>query len=156
MPRWTKEQFEEWCRKQVRQNPGFDPNTYKGDLVGYDLRLAPVAATKKLATVSRENRTGQAQTLNKTEQKYWEKLKANFPDARHHAIKLQLAEKCWYTPDFHYVSTIEGLVFIEVKGGFERDDAIVKLKTAARLFPQFTFIKAKYVKGQWTETIMPR
>ncbi len=156
--RWTKEQFEEWCRKQVRQNPDFDPNTYKGDLVGYDLRLAPVAATKKLATVSRENRTGQAQTLNKTEAKFLEILKLR-PGVFHigqHTIKLQLAEKCWYLPDFNYISPLGTLVFIEIKGGFERDDAIVKLKTAARLFPQFTFIKAKYVKGQWTETVMPK
>ncbi len=150
--RWTKEQFAEWCRKKDRQNPDFDPKTYKGTLVGYDLRLAaqggkPVPSRPVIIR----------QTLNKTEERYWKILKADpmLSFVSHHTIKLQLAEKCWYTPDFNFVDA-RGLVFVETKGGFERDDAIVKLKTAARLFPQFTFIKAKYVKGQWTETVMPK
>ncbi len=101
--------------------------------------------------------SGQAQTLNKTEQRYWDILQSRLGiyRAAHHTIKLQLAEKCWYTPDFSFMDA-RGLVFVETKGAFERDDAIVKLKTAARLFPQFTFIKAKFVKGKWTETVMPK
>lgn len=96
--------------------------------------------------------------LNKTEQRYLQILQARFPfgHVQAHTIKLQLAEKCWYTPDFSYVLPTGALVFVETKGAFERDDAIVKLKTAARQFPQFTFIKAKYVKGKWTETVMPK
>lgn len=98
------------------------------------------------------------ETLNKTERTYLQILQARFPNGyvQAHTIKLQLAEKCWYTPDFSYVLPSGALVFVETKGGFERDDAIVKLKTAARQFPQFTFIKAKYLKGKWTETVMPK
>lgn len=97
-------------------------------------------------------------SLNKTEQRYFQILKERFPfgHVQAHTIKLQLAEKCWYLPDFSYVLPTGALVFVETKGAFERDDAIVKLKTAARQFPQFTFIKAKYVKGKWTETVMPK
>ena len=97
-------------------------------------------------------------SLNKTEQRYFQILQMRFPNGyvQAHTIKLQLAEKCWYTPDFSYTLPTGALVFVETKGGFERDDAIVKLKTAARQFPQFTFIKAKYVKGKWTEQVMPK
>ncbi len=148
--RWTKEQFAEWCRKKDRENPDFNPKTYNGDIVGHDLRLAAQGGEPV------PDRP-QAQTLNKTEQRYWEILQSRpgIYRAAHHTIKLQLAEKCWYTPDFSFMDA-RGLVFVETKGAFERDDAIVKLKTAARLFPQFTFIKAKFVKGQWTETVMPK
>ncbi len=39
MPRWTEAEFAEWCRKKDRQNPDFDPKTYKGTLKGYDIGL---------------------------------------------------------------------------------------------------------------------
>lgn len=67
-------------------------------------------------------------------------------------IKLRLAQSCFYTPDFAVQLADQSMEFIEVKG-FWRDDARVKIKTAARLFPMFTFTavtkKTKKQGGGW-------
>lgn len=52
---------------------------------------------------------------------------------------LKLADDCRYTPDF-LVQLMDGtLECHEVKGSFFEDDAKVKLKVAAEMFPIFTF-----------------
>lgn len=98
------------------------------------------------------------EALNQTERKYLHILRSRFPfqPIMIQAITLRLAHNTKYTPDFAYTLPTGALVFVEVKGSFVREDAIVKLKTAAAMFPQFTFIKAKYVKGKWTETVIPK
>lgn len=68
------------------------------------------------------------------------------------AVKLILGNRCSYTPDFMVVGPDGTLEFHEVKG-FWRDDARVKIKTAADKFP-FVFIAAKQTKTGWEiETI---
>jgi hypothetical protein len=63
------------------------------------------------------------------------------------AIKLRLAEKTFYTPDF-LVMMRDGIMEVhEVKGHWE-DDARVKIKVAADKFP-FIFKAIKKVRGQW-------
>ena len=78
-------------------------------------------------------------------------------------VRLKLAgKKCTYTPDFMVVRksaqpehvTLEGeplssIEFFEVKGKFIREDAAVKLKVAAGLYPFWRFILAKCIKGAW-------
>jgi hypothetical protein len=64
------------------------------------------------------------------------------------SIKLRLADKTWYTPDFPVVHSDHHLAFYEVKG-FWRDDARVKIKVAAEQYPQFVFIAATIDHGQW-------
>ena len=60
------------------------------------------------------------------------------------AIKLRLADKTFYTPDFA-VLALDGKIEIhETKGGFIRDDAAVKLKVAAEHFPfRFYLVRKK-------------
>lgn len=53
-------------------------------------------------------------------------------------LKFRLADRCWYTPDFLVVQNDGALELHEVKG-WMREDANVKLKVVARLFPWFTF-----------------
>lgn len=57
------------------------------------------------------------------------------------AVKLRLAGRTWYTPDFAVFRWDGALLLIEVKG-FMRDDAAVKIKTAASLYPHMTFLLA--------------
>ena len=71
-------------------------------------------------------------------------------------VTLKLADDTRYTPEF-MVMMPDGLSeFHEVKGGagFE-DDALVKIKVAAEMFPQFVFRsftkKAKKHGGGWAE-----
>jgi hypothetical protein len=65
-------------------------------------------------------------------------------------LKLRLAHNTFYTPDFLVqVKDIPTLELHEVKGGFWRDDARVKIKVAAQQYPCFVFRAAQYVNGTW-------
>lgn len=57
-------------------------------------------------------------------------------------IKLRLADNTFYTPDFFVMDADRGLVVHEVKG-FMTDDAAVKIKVAAELYPIFRFFLAR-------------
>ena len=59
-------------------------------------------------------------------------------DFRYEAMKLRLANKTFYTPDFMVISK-DFIEFHETKG-WMRDDAAVNLKVAATRFPCFKFI----------------
>ena len=64
------------------------------------------------------------------------------------AIKLRLADNTFYTPDFFVMAADGSLECHEIKGFWE-DDARVKIKVAATLFP-FKFVavsKAKKADG---------
>jgi hypothetical protein len=68
---------------------------------------------------------------------------------RFESIKLRLADRTWYTPDFVVMrGDLTAIEFHEVKG-FWRDDAKVKIKVAAEMYPEFAFIVAQYIKGNW-------
>jgi predicted nuclease of restriction endonuclease-like RecB superfamily len=66
-------------------------------------------------------------------------------------IKLRLADKTFYTPDFAVMEANGELVLYEVKG-FWTDDARVKTKVAASLFPlRLIAVKARTKRdgGGW-------
>ena len=63
------------------------------------------------------------------------------------AVKLRLADKTFYTPDFLVMRADDTLEVHEVKGFWE-DDARVKIKVAASLFP-FKFLAIKKDKAGW-------
>ena len=67
------------------------------------------------------------------------------------AIKLKLADKTYFTPDFVLFFNDKHIEFHEIKG-FERDDAIVKFKCAAEKFHRFRFKMVKRIKGEWIVT----
>ncbi len=103
--------------------------------------------------VMAKGRTEAPQRMNKLEAAYAHLLDGHIVAryvARHWfgAIKLRLADKTWYAPDFLVLTTNGLLEFHEVKG-FMRDDAAVKLKVAAELYPLFTFRLVRRVKGAW-------
>lgn len=64
-------------------------------------------------------------------------------------IKLRLADLTFYSPDF-IVMNSDGLIECHEVKGFWQDDARVKIKVAANLFP-FKFIAIKKIKGGWQE-----
>lgn len=89
-------------------------------------------------------------TMNKTEAAYAQYLdlrKRNGEVAWYafEAMKFRLAEKTFYTPDFAVMLTNGELQMHEVKGFWE-DDARVKIKVAASLFP-IQFIAVKKLPG---------
>lgn len=94
---------------------------------------------------------------NKTEKEYFELLELRWKAGEirwfdFEPIKLKLAKNTFYTPDFGIFFADKSFGFHEVKG-FWRDDARVKIKTAARLFPFFTFTavskRSKRKGGGW-------
>lgn len=64
-------------------------------------------------------------------------------------VTLKLADDCRYTPDWCAVMENGQRTFYECKGGFRRDDAIVKLRVAASTFWFDNFVLVTRVKGAW-------
>jgi hypothetical protein len=96
--------------------------------------------------------------LNRTEQEYGTMLRARQLTGEiawfaFEAVTLKLADDTRYTPDFALMLADGTIELIEVKGGFMRDDARVKLKVAARLFP-FVFRLARKTKDGWSEELV--
>ena len=89
--------------------------------------------------------------MNKTEQAYaahleMRKRAGEIADYRFEGLKLRLAEKTFYTPDFLVIA--EHVECHEVKGHWE-DDARAKIKVAAHQFPWFKFIAIQRRAGRW-------
>lgn len=94
--------------------------------------------------------------LNKTEQAYAERLRAlqaagQIQWYRFEGVKLRLADKTFYTPDFA-VMAADGVIEMHEVKGFWQDDARAKIKIAADQYP-FRFIavrvKPKREGGGW-------
>lgn len=88
-------------------------------------------------------KTGQ---MNQTEREYGEHLRAMQISSevlwyRFEGLKLRLADNTFYTPDFAVMRSSGLLECHEVKG-FWQDDARVKIKVAAEMYP-FKFIALK-------------
>lgn len=86
----------------------------------------------------KEQVQAEANKLNKLEQAFLLRLRAENPKIYIQAITLKLADDCRYTPDFVAIKGNSIMVY-EVKG-FMRDDALVKLKVAARMFSWMNFV----------------
>lgn len=94
--------------------------------------------------------------MNKLEQQYAAyleglKLLGGVVDFWFDAVKLRLADLTFYTPDFMVLMNDGALEVHEVKGHWE-DDARVKIKVAANLFPfRFLAVTAKRKRdgGGW-------
>lgn len=65
---------------------------------------------------------------------------------------LKLADNCRYHPDF--VTLTDGQLTAWETKGFMRDDAAVKIKVAARLYPwiRFVLVTKKGKPAEWIET----
>lgn len=47
------------------------------------------------------------------------------------------------------------LAFDEVKGGYKREDAVIKLREAAAQFPMFRFRLCELIRGEWRVSVVP-
>ena len=84
--------------------------------------------------------------MNKTEQAYADYLMhlqraGDIAWYRFEGVKLRLADNTFYTPDFAVMLSNGQMEMHEVKG-FWQDDARVKIKVAAQMYP-FRFLAAK-------------
>ena len=111
-----------------------------------DGKPVPVVDEPKVAT----------ERMNKTEGLYaieldWQKREGLVATWKFEAVKFRLAKATFYTPDFLVVFGTGQICFDEVKG-YERDDAVVKFKLAAELFPFWRFRMVKRIKRHWVFT----
>jgi hypothetical protein len=127
--RWTEQQYQDFLRR------GSEPASVA------PLKLAaPHLALGRLPTG----------TMNKTEQAYADHLRLEERAGRviwwkFEPLKLRLADACFYEPDF-LVLPSDGVLEVHEVKGFWRDDARVKIKVAASLFP-IRFIAVTRTKG---------
>ncbi|MHB1950085.1 MAG: DUF1064 domain-containing protein [Acidiferrobacteraceae bacterium] len=96
-----------------------------------------------------------AGSMNTLERAYAERLQSlvlldEIHDWRYEPFKLRLADNTGFTPDFMVLRSDGTIEFHEVKGFWE-DDARVKIKVAAELYPWFTFVAAsrKRARDPW-------
>lgn len=89
--------------------------------------------------------------MNKTEAAYdahlWGLRGRTIVWHKFEAVKLRLADTTFYSPDFA-VQTISGQIEMHEVKGFWRDDARVKIKVAAALYP-FRFLAVTREKSDW-------
>ena len=93
-----------------------------------------------------------AGAMNKTEAAYSERLQLRQIAGeilwyKFEGIKLRLADATFYSPDFAVMLSSGEMEIHEVKG-FWQDDARVKIKVAAELYP-FRFIAVTKSAGGW-------
>lgn len=114
---------------------------------------SPVSAPKKGVPVNVKK-----PKVNKTEARYFEYLKRMNPGEWISAqcLTFVLANDCRFTPDVVMIGAADKLVAIDVKakwkgtkGPHVEDDALVKLKVAARTFPWCLFYIAWEENGHW-------
>lgn len=90
---------------------------------------------------------------NKLEQSYEDtvlyprKLSGEILDYKYEAIKLRLADNTTYTPDY-MVTIANGEIEMHEVKGFWQDDARVKIKVAAEIYP-FRFVAITKERGAW-------
>jgi hypothetical protein len=99
--------------------------------------------------------------MNGTETEFHQKLIASgtYDRVRYESMRLELGNGAWYTPDFvctasmklPRVTSATIIVIYEVKNAFIREASLVRLKVAARTYPEFCFILAQKKNGKWTE-----
>ena len=67
---------------------------------------------------------------------------------RFESVKFRLADRTWYTPDF-YIMRPDGTIEIHETKGWMEEDANIKIKTVAELFPEFLFVLVKWSNNTW-------
>lgn len=113
---------------------------------------APGADREPGRSLARQRRA-EAERMNKTEAAYAERLDllqrgGAIRRWRFEAVTLRLADGTRYTPDF-LVEPYDGAPELHEVKGFWRDDALVKYRVAAELFPMFRFRVVKRKRHEW-------
>jgi len=108
-------------------------------------RTGSETVASSVRRVSARPRSHAPGKMNKLEARYarnldLRRLAGEVASWRFEAVKLRLAGRTWYTPDFLVVLSAGACELHEVKGGHWEDDARVKFKVAAEQWPEWTFV----------------
>lgn len=93
-------------------------------------------------------------SMNKTETAWAQRLEIQKRSGEilgywYEAVKLRLADRTWYTPDFLVQHPDGSLEFQEIKGGHIWEDALVKFKVTREQYPMFRWSMWQRTKTQW-------
>jgi hypothetical protein len=141
MVKWTEEQHADYLRR--RGIPGSPPVVDTSNPPFLPPANQPGYFALGRLPVGKMNRTEAAyDTYLRGQQQAGEILWFKFE-----ALKLRLADSTFYTPDFMVLMPSREIEVREVKG-YWQDDARVKIKVAASIYP-FKFIAVTKRKGGW-------
>lgn len=96
---------------------------------------------------------------SKAEARYAEILEAQRRDGnirgwRYEGITLRLADGVRYSPDFVVFMNGGRMRLVEVKGGYFRDDARIKLRVAVEMYPDFSWLLVWAKKGRFEPELL--
>ena len=91
--------------------------------------------------------------LNKLERDYALNLEAQRQDGliRHwtyETMRVRIGNGAWYKPDFVVITTEDFIELHEVKGRW-MEAARVRIRSAAKQYPEYTFIAIQRKRGEW-------
>jgi len=120
------------------------------DQVSAQLHAAPAALASSIKVAIKAKPSADESKLNKLESSWLAVLRADITLTwvGVHALTFKIGDDCRYTPDFIALNLDGELIAYETKG-FMRDDARVKLKVAARMFPFVGFVLIERKAGAW-------
>ena len=120
------------------------------DQVSAQLHPLPAAPASSIKVAIKAKPSADESKLNKLESAWLAVLRADITLAwvGVHALTFKIGDDCRYTPDFIALNLDGELIAYETKG-FMRDDARVKLKVAARMFPFVGFVLVERKAGAW-------
>lgn len=103
--------------------------------------------------------------MNSTEAKYARHLKDEVIAGRilwfdFECMKIRLADRCFYNPDFMVMDADGHIIFVDTKALWKSigkpgitEDALIKMKGVAEKYPMFTFKATWEQDGIWKERI---
>lgn len=68
---------------------------------------------------------------------------------RYEPVRFRLGKGVTYTPDFQVILPDGSVEYHEVKGAFIREDARVKFRVIATVYPELTFELVQWRNGYW-------
>lgn len=150
--------FEKWKRREVAKGrkkalakPGSKPRVEPSALPAEWLPLLNTPGVTRCKRTDPPNKWESQHADNLG----WRVLDKEIKGFLYEAFTLELAPRCTYTPDFFVLENDGSYTAHEVKG-FMRDDAAVKLKVAAGMYPQFRFeLWRKNKRGEWKSRVVP-
>lgn len=122
---------------------------------GKNKPLNPRQPTQEIVNLTYAETSDEAK-LNKTERAYLAfLLRLDDVWVGVQNLTFKLANDCRFTPDFCAIDQRGKMRCIDVKG-FQREDALIKIKVAARLFPFVLFVIVKKNGTGWDhQEVMP-
>ena len=146
-----------WQKDEKSQKLPDVPSTYRPETIAQAAPIVPPneKPVRKPLKVGRKRPQHILGRMNKLEAAYAEHLELQRRNSEiigfeFERIKLRLADNTHYTPDFAVYAKDGTLEFHETKG-FLMDDAAVKIKVAADIFP-FRFVMVRKTKQGWSFT----